>query len=326
MPEIRKISTHPPDAIRPVNPARDMPAILDLVEIGFQDELDPQGWKMLKQMRRLYQPGFLVHLFQAPPLNTAGFVWVEEGHIVGNLSLRRAMPHSTGGRMIGNVVVHPEFRGQGIGRALMEAAIDNARQSRAAWIGLEVRADNRIACHLYRHLGFNPVGRVQHMLRPGGRGWPDFPDPQRRWIAAKPDDSDRWARLAHLIYGYDQRRVLEIRKSAYRFGGFSRRLQAWFSLQPEKAWINADREQRIRLATHVETDGRFHFHVWDLLMDPTEGIPAAQEIVAKSLAAIRRFPAWPVVAVIPNLPPLIEAMRSAGFTIHRTLQQMILEF
>ena len=138
MPEIKKISTPRPDDITPldinqdahhshimpVNPAQDMPAVLDLIELGFKDELDPQGWKMLHQMRRIYRPGLLSYVLPATPLNTSGFIWVEDGQIVGNLSLRHAMPRSTQGRMIGNVVVHPDYRGQGIGRALMEEAIE----------------------------------------------------------------------------------------------------------------------------------------------------------------------------------------------------------
>jgi ribosomal protein S18 acetylase RimI-like enzyme len=325
MPENEKISTHTPSAIRAVNPGRDMPMILDLIEIGFQDELDPQGWKMLKQMRRIYQPGLLTHLFH-PPLNTTGFVWVEEGQVVGNLSLRRAMPQSARGRMIGNVVVHPAYRGRGIGRALMQEAINLTQESHATWVGLEVRADNAIACQLYRDLGFQPVGHVQHMLRPGGRGWPDFQSPHHIWTTAKPDDSDRWVRLAHQIYGYHQRRVLEIRKGSYRYGGFDRWLEGWLGLRREKAWISQDQDKTLRLATHVETDYRAHFHVWDLLMAPSAGRAAAQEVVAKSLAAVRRLPAWPVIAVVPDLVPLVAAMREAGFVIHRTLQQMILEF
>lgn len=64
-----------------------------------------------------------------------------------------------------NVAVHPEARRQGVGRALMEAAVSHGRRHRCATITLEVRRSNGAAQALYESLGFRRVG-----LRPAYYG------------------------------------------------------------------------------------------------------------------------------------------------------------
>ncbi|MDA8346892.1 MAG: ribosomal protein S18-alanine N-acetyltransferase [Thermaerobacter sp.] len=59
---------------------------------------------------------------------------------------------------ITNVAVHPDFRGRGVGRMLMQAAMDLARLSGGIRVTLEVRISNTIAQSLYESLGFHRVG------------------------------------------------------------------------------------------------------------------------------------------------------------------------
>lgn len=56
----------------------------------------------------------------------------------------------------------PEWRGRGVGRLLLDAAIDRAAGQGIAGVFLEVAEDNVVAQRLYRSRGFNAVGR-----RPG---------------------------------------------------------------------------------------------------------------------------------------------------------------
>lgn len=53
-----------------------------------------------------------------------------------------------------NIAVHPERRGQGIGRALLSECIRRAARAGASRIFLEVRAGNEGAQRLYRSMGF----------------------------------------------------------------------------------------------------------------------------------------------------------------------------
>jgi ribosomal protein S18 acetylase RimI-like enzyme len=66
-----------------------------------------------------------------------------------------------------NVAVHQGRRGGGIGRRLVEAVIDEAREIRARTMFLEVRAGNVAARRLYRHLGFRDLGVRRGYYGPG---------------------------------------------------------------------------------------------------------------------------------------------------------------
>ena len=55
---------------------------------------------------------------------------------------------------IRNIVVDPEHRHQGVGRALLETARDHLLQAGAKRVFLEVRASNKPALSLYYSLGF----------------------------------------------------------------------------------------------------------------------------------------------------------------------------
>jgi ribosomal-protein-alanine N-acetyltransferase len=58
-----------------------------------------------------------------------------------------------------NVAVDPHFRGQGIGRLLMERVLMDCRSHGAEFVSLEVRPSNTAAISLYRQLGFIVIGR-----------------------------------------------------------------------------------------------------------------------------------------------------------------------
>jgi len=309
--------------VRPVDPQRDVLEIIDLVALGFENELDPQGQKMLAQMRQAAQHRTLSSLGLGPDMEPTGFVWVEEGRIVGNLSLRYALPSRTRGQMIGNVVVHPKYRGMGIGRAMVEAAVTAAQQQGARWVGLEVRQDNPAAGNLYTHIGFEAVGRQLHLLRPADVPWPSGRPTTLVWRASKPKDRLLWMRLADEIYSRRQKWVLEVRPNEYTYGGFERKLDLWFSGEREAAWLYGDTEPR--LALRVKTDQRSRFHVWDILAHPQAGEAGAQAVVAQALSATRRFAPWPVIALVADQAPLAQALYDVGCTLHRSLVQMVLE-
>jgi ribosomal-protein-alanine N-acetyltransferase len=57
-----------------------------------------------------------------------------------------------------NVAVDPADRRQGVGRALISACIERARQLGSALVTLEVRRSNHAAFSLYRGFGFHSVG------------------------------------------------------------------------------------------------------------------------------------------------------------------------
>lgn len=60
-----------------------------------------------------------------------------------------------------NLAVHPNWRGQGIGRALMEAMLAQLRSEGIEELALEVRESNNVAISLYTALGFTLAGKRQ---------------------------------------------------------------------------------------------------------------------------------------------------------------------
>lgn len=89
-------------------------------------------------------------------LDESGFLVADEdGAVVGYIVATLVPNH---GRPLGHVkdlAVHPDRRGQGIGRALLAHALSVLGARGAASVKLEVRADNEPAIGLYRQFGFD---------------------------------------------------------------------------------------------------------------------------------------------------------------------------
>lgn len=56
---------------------------------------------------------------------------------------------------IHDVIINRNFRGKGLGKALMKGIIEKAKDLKCAKITLEVREDNTTAQNLYKSLGFD---------------------------------------------------------------------------------------------------------------------------------------------------------------------------
>ena len=90
-----------------------------------------------------------------------------EGVVVGYVVADVTPNH---GRDIGHVkdlAVHPEARGEGVGRGLLRSALACLRGVGAAVVRLEVRESNAVARSLYADEGFAPVRRVSNYYRDG---------------------------------------------------------------------------------------------------------------------------------------------------------------
>ena len=78
----------------------------------------------------------------------------EAERIVGIIGLRDI----AGEAEITNVAVKGEYRGLGIGRKLLEKALDQCSQLKINDVTLEVRASNQVAINLYESVGFKGEG------------------------------------------------------------------------------------------------------------------------------------------------------------------------
>jgi RimJ/RimL family protein N-acetyltransferase len=95
-------------------------------------------------------------------------VAVVDGRIVGSLTVE---PSPFGFGELGMEVAR-EWRGQGVGSALVAAAIDWARERGLHKLSLAVWPHNAAAIALYRKFGFVDEGRrPKHMRRASGELW-----------------------------------------------------------------------------------------------------------------------------------------------------------
>ena len=161
--------------LRAVHLRHDLAAIADLIEICFAASLDAAGRSAIHEMRALSRTGpllwLLARLGQGIP-GMYGYVWVERGRLVGNVTVTPA--GYGGGWMIANVAVLPEFRRRGIARRLMQAALAFVEE-RGAFAVLQVDADNEAALDLYAGLGFRVQRTFTRWRRPAYQRPPLLP-------------------------------------------------------------------------------------------------------------------------------------------------------
>ncbi len=157
--------------LRPLDILRDLSGISQLVGSVFADDITREGAQIERDLflLTLTSPFLWVLGRISTDIRDAfdGFVWIEGGRIVGNVTLTRDDP---GRRVwsITNVAVHPAYRRRGIARTLMVAALDAVRQRGGGPVTLEVRADNAAAYSLYQSMGFRFVDGVVNATY-GGR-------------------------------------------------------------------------------------------------------------------------------------------------------------
>ncbi len=161
----RKLRT----GMRPVQPRRDMGQIGKLIETAFAGQLDAAGLRMVREMRSLGRVGwlgwFLARFLLPPFANPLGYVWEEEGRVVGNASLLPVDRYPERW-VLANVAVYSEYRRRGIARSLVRAALELAREIEAKTVVLQVRSAQEGARKLYDALGFRTFSTRNAWTRP----------------------------------------------------------------------------------------------------------------------------------------------------------------
>lgn len=309
-----------PGRLRPLNVLRDLPSVADLIELCFSTTLDPEGRSYIDQMRRNgHDASFLSwapRVIETVSLPLSGFIWEDNGRVVGNVSLIPFIKRGQKIYLIANVATHPEYRRRGIARELTIAAMQRAREKRAQAIWLHVRDDNPGAIQLYRELGFvermrrtswqalsgtTPLGNIHANIRIAPRPARDW-SIQREWLAhSYPEALDwyqpqGWGMFQPGIFNGIYRLVADIdtvQWSAYRDGT----LQGVLACQR-----SGSRTDRLWAALPAKAD----------LDSVTMLLLYARRLLAQSHSLSMEYPAGPAD----------QAIRAAGFTVQRTLAWM----
>ena len=151
---------HSAGHLRPVNLRTDLGPLADLIELVFADSMDANGRAAIREMRTMSKLGVGLHVLSRVSNvilgGSLGYVWIEDGRLVGNVSVYPAnWPAGLGPAwIIANVGVHPDYRRRGIARRLMNASMDLIRERKGRHAVLQVDANNTAAQRLYEQLGF----------------------------------------------------------------------------------------------------------------------------------------------------------------------------
>ena len=120
--------------------------------------MDNEGKRYVQDMRRAGKDNSFIQwanrTAESSSLPLSGYVWEENGKIVGNVSLIPFRHKKQQIYLIANIATHPDYRRKGIARALTERAMQHARERKVNNIWLHVREDNPGAIDLYTKLGF----------------------------------------------------------------------------------------------------------------------------------------------------------------------------
>jgi ribosomal protein S18 acetylase RimI-like enzyme len=85
-----------------------------------------------------------------------------------HLTIRQSILHDRPTGLIDELVVAREFRGQGIGRMLMDAALDRCRELGCCEVEVSTERSNRQAQEFYGRCGFSEQGVLFELYFPSG--------------------------------------------------------------------------------------------------------------------------------------------------------------
>jgi len=123
--------------------------LLEVVEIEEQSGLSRWGWAAYyAEMQGVSRDLMLIARIQPAPT-------IEHQRIAGYIVARE----SAGELHINNVAVRDQYRGRGIGSALLGRILETAKKLKVKVAFLEVRSGNNAAQSLYEKKGFKAIAR-----------------------------------------------------------------------------------------------------------------------------------------------------------------------
>ncbi len=221
--------------LRPVQPRRDIGQIGELIESAFAGQLDATGLRMVRDMRSLGKAGWLgwllARLLLPPFANPLGYVWEEDGQLVGNASLLRVDNYPERW-VLANVAVHADYRRRGIARRLVQSTLELARKVGARKVVLQVRSGQAGARRLYEEQGFHTFGTRRSWIRPPHLAKPGVPKGHPIHLRDADDWHAQWA-LAKRVHPEGLIWPYPLTDGIFR----PRRKRASFGARPRPHWV-----------------------------------------------------------------------------------------
>ncbi len=143
---------------RPVNLNKDIPALMDLLQTVFGEKMDGHSRRVFADAQSSPKPAFFWRLNPAVTRLSPGFVWEENGRIVGNVTLLST--RSSRRYLVANVAVSSAYRRRGIAQSLMAAVEAEVSYRGGREVLLQVVKGNEPAVKLYQNLNYESLGSV----------------------------------------------------------------------------------------------------------------------------------------------------------------------
>lgn len=303
---------------------RHLAGVADLVELCFASEMEDGGHSAVREMRFLSRLGpalpLLLLLDTEKRIFTQGYVWIEDGRVVGNVNMQ-PVEHSPRTWAVANVAVHPHYRRRGIAGQMMLATLDHIREMGGNEAVLMVDDDNVAAVELYRRLGFAHVATHSTWMRSGRRLTPAHePTPYDVRLRA---DSE-WAAEFALARearpeGLSWNRPL--REGEFRTSWW-RKMQRALNGEAEERWAvtrieSSDFIGSLAIATGLPEGDRL-----TLLVHPEFRGRLERPLLVRGLRRLGTRP-WNVRLEHPTNDEAASAvLRDLGFSVNRTLRWM----
>lgn len=314
--------------LRPMEPSRDLRQVAALIEEAFADQLDFRGQQALRELKAVSRLGPLLWLLDrlSPEFHEtfSGFVWVEEGRVVGNVTVNRSSWRSRKW-FISNVAVERAYQGRGIARELMQAAISMARDRGGESVTLQVRADNMPALKLYRDLGFEELmGTAELQLERVGQ----VTFVPAEGFTLRQRDYSEWHKeygLAQAATPASEQRARPIRKEDFR-KGFGGRVVDWLGdiFAGQRTYrLAVDEGDRFIATLTVRASWWEGRQSLEMIVHPDYRGQVEEMLVTKALALMGNYPGQGVaVKMSASHQEAIETLKRYGFVEEKTLVQM----
>jgi ribosomal protein S18 acetylase RimI-like enzyme len=317
--------------LRAFNPLLDLRPTTELIELAFGEALDPLSRETLQEMRALawlLGPLFwLLSAIRSPLADTFnGYVWVEEGRIVGNVTVHRRQGEKQGW-FISNLAVHPDCRHRGIARRLLTAGLEMARQKSAQRISLEVRAENVTARQLYEDLGFREVDSASRMRL--------YPVPSAAPVSVegytvemvRPEQWPRLLQLTKDTLSSEAREIMPGEEEIYR-ESWPRRVASGVGdlLNGRTTYrLAAEKHGQVAGLVTLRAGGLLRSHVLKLMVHPAHRQQVEEMLLTSALSVLKTDRSRDLVAKIhPSYDHARQIFTKYGFAEEETLELLTL--
>lgn len=317
------------NGLRPLKPSKDLGEVAALIEEAFADELDRSGRSALREMRWMGRWGFLLGWldYLSPDVNTNlnGFVWLDNGAIVGNTTISRNAASSRQW-FISNVAVLKTRRRRGIAHQLMVAAIEYIKEMRGTSASLQVRKGNGPAIHLYESMGFRYISATMFFVKERADRGAFLPFPPEVVVR---DHRLDWAdaqsayKLAQNTVSLAHQKERPLHRSAFRLSGDVRIDNFWrtlVGLGRQKHLVVELQAGKFVATLSIEPGTWRTDHKVRLMVHPAWWGKLEQPLIRYAMNYLANYPARPIrCQQADDHQTVAETLLAEGFKIKHTL-------